>query len=361
MNNYTKNYNMKKNKNNQYFENNIINNSNYDSNISNNQNFKKNNIIIDNQNLNLNNNIIIDDNDLNLNNNIIIDDNNLNLNNIIDNNDFENNIIDNNDFENNIIDNNDFINNIIDNKDLKNNIIDNKDLESCIIDDDICYIDSIYNESGNKDCDILNDELKWSFVNNLNYKDKFKFNIINKYQKIVPLLYYSLQLILRNNSYINIISNSSSIVNNINTDALLTITNNSSNKIKLTINKIQYMITPFIESFKLQYNYNQAFKYAYLNMINICYNLILPSLVEINSKLYNNYEKNLIIDNINNEFIIIYNNYKYVFIYHRFLKNIGFQLDLQNHIKNCIINVNLNFIINEKNKFIIILKYYYII
>ena len=128
----------------------------------------------------------------------------------------------------------------------------------------------------------------------------------------------------------------------------------------ILFNEIQYNIIPYIESFKLQYNYNKAFKYAYLNMINICYDLILPNIIEINKKLYTNYENNILINNINTDFFVIYNNHKYIFVYHQFLFNKGFQKDLQNYINNSIDNLLLNFIIydNLKNsQFIIKLKY----
>jgi hypothetical protein len=95
-------------------------------------------------------------------------------------------------------------------------------------------------------------------------------------------------------------------------------------------------------------------------MINICYNLILPNIIEINKKLYTNYENNILINNINTDFFVIYNNHKYIFVYHQFLFNKGFQKDLQKYINNSIDNLLLNFIIydNLKNsQFIIKLKY----
>ena len=85
-------------------------------------------------------------------------------------------------------------------------------------------------------------------------------------------------------------------------------------------------------------------------------------MVEINTKLYNNYENNIIIDNINTEFYVIYNNNKYIFVYHQFLFNTCFQKDLQNYINYSINNILLYFIIydNIKDyKFIIKLKYNY--
>ena len=191
---------------------------------------------------------------------------------------------------------------------------------------------------------IIESETKWNFVDNLENKDKIKLFIVNKYKKISPFIYYSLKILLNNNSYINIVSNSINIINN----------NKLSN---YTNEKFNIIVKPLIETLKLQYNYNQAFKYGYLNMINICYNLLLPSLIEINNNLYNNYEKEILIDDINKEFIIIFNNLKYIFIYQQFLLNIGFQEHFQSYIKYNIINLLLIFSINESNKFIIKLIY----
>ena len=186
---------------------------------------------------------------------------------------------------------------------------------------------------------ILENENKWNFVDNLENKDKIKLFIANKYSKIAPFLYYSLQIFINNNNYLNVISNSINIISK-NNNKLLEIS-------KYTNNKFNIIVKPLIETLKLQYNYNIAFKYGYLNMINICYNLFLPSLIEINNKLYNNYEKDIIIDDINKEFVIIYNNHKYLFIYQQFLSNIGFQQYLQEYIKYNIINLLLVFSINK--------------
>jgi len=215
-----------------------------------------------------------------------------------------------------------------------------------------------------------NNDNNWNFVDKLNYKDKIKSYMKNKYIKILPIIYYSTQLV-KNNSYMNIFINSTNIINNI--------TNNiDNNNIKYYYNKIEdistiakykidilyddikYQMMPLIESFKLQYNNNQALKLAYLTMLNICYNLIIPYMIEINTKLYKKYENNIIIDNINTEFYVIYNNNKYIYVYHQFLFNKCFQKDLQNYINNSINNILLDFIIydNLKDyKFIIKLKY----
>jgi hypothetical protein len=192
---------------------------------------------------------------------------------------------------------------------------------------------------------IIESESKWNFVDTLEKKDKIKLYMINKYNKISPYIYYSLQLCFNNNNnYVKIISNSINIINN---NKLLNYTND----------KLNIVVNPLIETLKLQYNYNQAFKYGFLNMINICYNLISPSLIEINNNLYNNYDKEIIIDDINKEFIIIYNNLKYIFIYQQFLLNTGFQQNLQSYIKYNIINLLLIFSFNKSNQFIIKLIY----
>ena len=248
-------------------------------------------------------------------------------------------------------------------------------------------------EKNNED---LEDDLKWDLLDNLNLKDKLKLNLLTKYNKIIPILFYSSKILLKNNKYINLLSSTTSLLSS-STNLLSSSTNllsSSTNLLSSSTNllssstcdilckstdilckstiimdktlvniadyssqKIKTALTPFFESIKLQYNYNQAFKYAYYNIINICYNLILPSLIDINKNLYKNYNKEIIIDNFNNEFVIIYCNYKYVFVYHQFLLNKGFQIDLQNYINKNIINLNLIFKINEYNNFIIELNY----
>ena len=116
-------------------------------------------------------------------------------------------------------------------------------------------------------------------------------------------------------------------------------------------------MTPLVASLKLQYNYNNAFKKAYYQMINICYNLIYPSLLEIIQFKKFKYLKEFIIDDINTELIIIYNNFKYVFIYYQFLLNYGFQIDFTKYILNNITNIDLSFKDDNENKFIITLFY----
>lgn len=186
------------------------------------------------------------------------------------------------------------------------------------------------------DWNIIDTESKWNFIDNLENKDKIKLYLIDKYKKISPFILYSLKLCYNKNNYLNIITNTINIINN---NKLITYTNN----------KFEY--------FKLYYDYNQAFKYGYLNMIHICYNLLSPSLIEINNNLYNNYDNEIIIENINKEFIIIYNNLRYIFIYQQFLYNIGFQKNLQDYVKNNINNILLVFNSNKSNKFIIKIIY----
>ena len=372
MNNYKNNLKKIKNKpNNQYYS--IINNSN--------QNFKNNyevDIVRNESNLNIKNNYEVDivrnESNLNIKNNYEVDigivrnESNLNIKNNSD-------IV-----ENNIID-------IVENDIVENDIVDNDIVEYYSLDkDNIIKKDLVEYYSldkdniieNNSDWDIVEYEPKWNFINELNYKDKIKIQITNKYNKIMPLLYYSLKILTNSKykNYMNILSNTSSIINNkcnniVNNNVLdildknnvLNILDNHNlldilDNFKLSINKLQYYITPFVESIKLQYNYNQAFHYAYINMINICYNLLLPFIIEINNKLYNYYENEISINNLNTEFFIIYNNYKYIFIYHQFLLNLAFQLDLQKYIKKSILNLNLTFRINENNNFIFKIIYF---
>ena len=58
------------------------------------------------------------------------------------------------------------------------------------------------------------EESKWNFIDNLNYKEKINNIIINKYNQIYPILYYSFQL-FNDNNYFNIILNSKTLINTI--------------------------------------------------------------------------------------------------------------------------------------------------
>jgi hypothetical protein len=178
---------------------------------------------------------------------------------------------------------------------------------------------------------------KWNLIESLSKKDKMKINISNIYNNIINIYPYLSIFFTKNNNYINIISQSVKIINN-------NILNNYS---KETLKNIQ-----------LQYNYNIALKQAYLQMLNICYNLCYNSLIEINKYKNFKYLKEIIIEDINEQFIIISNNYKYIFIYYHFLLNISFQNDLQKIISDNINNIKLTFDNNDKlNKFTIIIFY----
>ena len=189
---------------------------------------------------------------------------------------------------------------------------------------------------------------KWNLIESLSKKDKMKINISNIYNNIINIYPYLSIFFTKNNNYINIISQSVKIINN-------NILNNYS---KETLKNIQYTISPIFASIKLQYNYNIALKQAYLQMLNICYNLCYNSLIEINKYKNFKYLKEIIIEDINEQFIIISNNYKYIFIYYHFLLNISFQNDLQKIISDNINNIKLTFDNNDKlNKFTIIIFY----
>jgi len=304
-------------------------------------------------------NINIDDSnkiiDLSLNNSENIDNSNIIINLSLNDSDNSNKIID--------LSLNDSENINIDNSSLNNSDIDKNENIENILSTDISYISDI---EKNNEWSLIDIEssIKWNFIDELNYKEKIKFNLINKYNKIGLLILYSLKLVInsKTNNYINLIYNTTNIIDTINTNnSLINISSYSINTIKNTINEINYRIMPFIENFKLQYNYNRAFKFAYFNMINITYNLILPFLIEINKNLYNDCEREFYIDNLNTEFIIIFNNYKYIFVYHQFLLNLGFQLDLQNYLNNIINNLIISFRIsnNSDKEFIIKIKYLY--
>jgi len=189
---------------------------------------------------------------------------------------------------------------------------------------------------------------KWNLIESLSKKEKIKKNISNIYNNIINIYPYISIFFTKNNNYVNIISQSVKIINN-------NVLNSYS---KNTLQNIQYTISPIFASLKLQYNYNIALKQAYLQMLNICYNLCYNSLIEINKYKNFKYLKEIIIEDVNEQLIIISNNYKYIFIYYPFLLNISFQNDLQKIISHNINNIKLTFDDNDKlNNFTITIFY----
>jgi hypothetical protein len=202
---------------------------------------------------------------------------------------------------------------------------------------------------------------KWNLVDPLTEKEKLKLILFNNYKKIIsniinlsPVIYYSYNLINKKNKYFNLISYSTEIFNIINKVDYLKIINEYANK---SINIVNICIIPFIASMRLQYNYLLALKEAYNNLLNMCYYLVHPILFTINKKYNKSSNTNIEIKNINNEIIIIKNNFKYIFAYSQFLLNLSFQNDLCKKIKNTIDNLTISFIIVDMITFIINLNY----